>query len=271
MNILLLSLISCTSACGADLLSDLETITRSEVSTESAFSSVSGSSDALASNLEASASAARQSDGASLWIELIRIADETRAAAHWDGMPRQLVNREPLLAYSGLSIGACTRRYTSANAASIECYDGKFLVIVRIHYRGRSTRPADGYNSADPAGDRIACEGIARRVLARARGLEAVAATTVTVGSASVPALTGSRGDVLVELRSYCLARGLSLTMNARQSTASFQSGSRTVIVPLAANRIKGGSAWYSSQDISVMRNGQWYVPLNALSSACQG
>ena len=120
----------------------------------------------------------------------------------------------------------------------------------------------------DREADKVACEGIVRRTLARLRGLDAQQRTNIIIGSVSVPAFTGACGDVLVDLQAYCQARNFALNVSARGGTASFQSGTRLVIVPLAARKVKGGSRWYDSQDISIIRNERWFVSLNALNTA---
>jgi hypothetical protein len=222
--------------------------------------------------MDAGLSAHRESDGAELYVRLFRASDEATMTRGWARWIPQTGYAGPHVGFSGLPIGMDVRQFPSARSVSVEATDGAFSIEVRVSFIKRP-RPQNDYvdPSADPD-EKIACEGMARRILARARGLESRSSVVTVVGSTSVATLIGARGDTLVDLQGYCRARGLALTMNARAGAASFAApNGDAVVIPLAAPKLKAGARWIESHDISVMKSGIWYVPLNALNSACQG
>jgi hypothetical protein len=72
----------------------------------------------------------------------------------------------------------------------------------------------------------------------------------------------------LVDLDSYCQAYNLQLSTNHLLGTASFTAGGEQVIIPLAAKNIKDGARWIETTDISVIKDGKWYVSIAALQDA---
>lgn len=252
----------------ADMLADMATVANSEASSERSFL-VEGHPTENDSGLNAFVSARRSADGADLWIRLLKLADDTKASRFW----RFTVSSSPdaTTAFTNLPIGSEMRRHAGRGSASKDAFDGTFFVFVQITYRGSGTRGNVQWQTVDREGDKVACEGLARRCLARLRNLEAQSAGNVQVGTTSVPSAMGPRGDRLVQLTTYCTARGVTLSVNARQGTASFSAHGVQVIVPLAAKRIKAGSEWYDSNDISIIRNAHWFVPLTAIENAYRG
>lgn len=213
----------------------------------------------------------RHSDYARLSIRLLKLDRESDSPRFWDRLMPQLVYTKSYAGFSEFPIGTNTRRYASGGGNGLDTYEGTYFVQIQTAYKGSGARGNVTWNATDREGDKVACEGLARRCLARLQNLDARTASNVTVGAASLPSVQGSRGDRLVPLSAYCAARNVALSVNQRQGTASFTANGRLVVVPLAAHRIKAGSQWYDSNDISILRNGQWYVPLTAIEGAYHG
>ncbi|MDQ2985270.1 MAG: hypothetical protein M3R13_00945 [Armatimonadota bacterium] len=163
---------------------------------------------------------------------------------------------------SGLPCGERVRVSGGRMGTMMQAMDGIYLV--RSHVGYRQGEPAAEQRTAD---NRI-IEGLIRRALARCRGLQAQTASNMNVGGVSVGSVTGPRGERLVDLARYCQALNLQLLTNGPLGTASFSSGGEMVIVPLSAKKIKDGGRWIDSNDISLVKDGKWYVSYAALQDA---
>ncbi len=212
--------------------------------------------------------AIRESDGASMAVDVRRIRDGADPAVHWVGSGPAAVSAEPSVGFSGLPLGTDCRRNSSTGAIGIDTYDGIIFVDVTVSYRGRPTGGEPEWIRTDPSGDLLRCEGVARRLLARLRGERAIGAPNLTVGGSPVGSVTGPRGERLVDLTRYCQAYNLQLSTNQVLGTASFTAGGEQVIIPLAAKSIKDGARWIDTTDISLIKEGKWFVSYAALEEA---
>jgi hypothetical protein len=89
-----------------------------------------------------------------------------------------------------------------------------------------------------------------------------------TLNGIAVAQANGPRGERLVDLTRYCQAYNLALNTNQVLGTASFMAGGEQVIIPLAAKRVKDGARWIDTTDISLIKDGKWYVSYAALEEA---
>ena len=212
--------------------------------------------------------AIRSSDGASISIDVRRVRDGSDLPGYWIDSGPALVSDEPPVAFSGLPIGTTARRSASSGSAYLDTYDGNVFVDVVVSYRGRPTNGGPDWLRDDPTGDLVRCEGLARRVLAKLRGNKAAMANPMVINGVTVSTAVGPRGERLVNLEQYCQAWNLSVNSNIQLGTASFTVGGEQVVIPLAAKKIKDGSQWIESTDISLIKNGKWYVSFAALQTA---
>jgi hypothetical protein len=164
--------------------------------------------------------------------------------------------------FSGLPSGSKARRMASDVALAMHSTDGVFVASAQVTHHG--TRP----NSETLEADKVFVEGLARRMLAKCRGLQSSEMASLQVNGASVGSITGPRGERLADLVRYCQALNLQLNTNTELGTASFTSGGEQVIIPLAAKKIKDGARWIDSTDISLIKDGKWYVSYAALQEA---
>lgn len=247
---------------------EAQALVRNELSSVSAYTlrgtGIRDSNGAFSAN----GRAIRESDGASLSVDIRRIRDGSDPVLNWVGSGPSLASNEPSLAFSGLPIGTDSRRSISNGAIGLDTYDGPIFVDVVVSYRGRPTGGEPDWLRSDPEGDLIRCEGVTRRLLARIRGLKAVNAANLTVAGSPVGSVRGPRGERLVDLVRYCQALNISLNTNAEMGTASFTYGGELVIIPLAAKKIKAGARWIDTIDISLIKDGKWYVSYAALQDA---
>ena len=168
--------------------------------------------------------------------------------------------RETLM--SDLPCGEKARVSQGRLGLMYQSMDGVFLLQTKLSYRG-NLPPGEL-----AASDRVLAEGLLRRCLARSRGLQTASAGSVNIAGTSVEAVTGPRGERLIDFARYCQALQISPTWNAPLGTASFIWNNEMVIVPLAAKRIKDGARWIESNDITLIRDGKWYASYAALQQA---
>jgi hypothetical protein len=168
--------------------------------------------------------------------------------------------RETLL--SDLPCGERARVSQGRLGRMCQSLDGVFLVQTKLSYRGQA--PPEELAATDS----VLAEGLLRRCLARSRGLQTASAASVNIAGTSVEAVTGPRGERLIDFARYCQALQISPTWNAPLGTASFIWNNEMVIVPLAAKRIKDGARWIESNDITLIRDGKWYASYAALQQA---
>lgn len=213
-------------------------------------------------------SSARQSDGASILLDAKKIKETIDPAIYWVSTGPAAISSEPALGFSDLPIGQQARRGAGGGAATLSAYDGRVFVDARVVYRGRPANGEPEWISSDPNGDKTICEGLTRRTLARVRGLKAQITTNVSVAGSAVGAVNGPRGERLVDLQHYCQALNLQLSTNGNLGTASFTAGGEQVVIPLAAKKIKDGARWIDTNDISLIKDGKWYVSYAALQEA---
>lgn len=116
--------------------------------------------------------------------------------------------------------------------------------------------------------DKAIIEGLSRRVVGRWAALESTPAPNVQIGSATVLARRGDKGQLQLNLNDWCAAKGITLNSNPTNPVATFQSGGNSVILPLASNQIKIGSDWVKADEVSLLHNDMWYVPKTLLDAA---
>ncbi len=240
-----------------ELYQEVGEIARSEVNGAPAFVRFSASGDDLPDSTQYVVSARRQNVH-SLRLVVRKVRTEQAAARLWADLEPSVRPTHPAVGFSGLPIGSKTRRIEGARALALQVGDGLFVAEVLLVYGPPSTREAD----------KDLVEGITRRTLARCRGLQAQATAQMTVGGTAIGSITGPRGERLVDLQRYTQVLGLQLTTNQQRGTASFTSGGEMVIIPLAAKRIKDGPRWIDTSDISLIKDGKWYVSYAALQEA---
>ncbi len=245
-------------------LIDVKLIARSELAVERAFEYKRSTAD-NDTGLTVDVFARRASDNASMSILIRKVPQDSMAPEFWVSTGPSTGYQDRKAAFSDYPVGAGTRRTAGSGGMTIDTYDGTFFVNVQILYRGSGARGNVEWLSSDREGDKTACEGIARRTLARLRALETTSSTSTRVGLENVLCLSGPRGETLANIDGFCRGRGWALRVNARQGICAFTAGSRDVIVPLAAKGIKVGSQWVETRDISVSKDGLWYVSLEAL------
>lgn len=237
--------------------SDIRTIARSEVNTATGFVKTAESGEDRPASSSYVVIASRQNSHS---LRLLIYKEQTQAAFDrlWIDLSPSVVSTLPPTGFSGLPIGTETRRVEHERLISLTVADEFFATKVMLVYAPMSTR----------ADDKELVEGLARRMLARSRGLQATVATPMTIGQTSVGTVNSSGGVRMVDLQRYAQALGLQLATNHVRGTASFSSGGEMVIIPLAAKRIKDGSRWIDTNDVSVINDGKWYVSYAALQEA---
>ncbi|MGI8923118.1 MAG: hypothetical protein ACR2HJ_03600 [Fimbriimonadales bacterium] len=250
-----------TAGGWADMYDDSRAIARTEVVSDPAFRIDRSGGDRGQDSFFYDATA-RRANRNSLLLTIYKRPDETGASSVWNALTPNLRTEQSNVAFSGLPVGAAVRQNVGIRGGcSIHAIDGLFVVKAHLSYSG--SRPPEGGN----ADDKIICEGVARRSLARCRGLQAQSAQNINVNGTEVGSLTGPRGERLVDLVRYCEALNLEMTTNQRLGTASFTQGGEQVIIPLAALKIKDGPRWIETQDISLIKSGKWYVSYAGLEA----
>ncbi|MGI8924769.1 MAG: hypothetical protein ACR2HJ_12210 [Fimbriimonadales bacterium] len=243
---------------GADMYDDVRVIARDEAATDG-FVLESGGGERTP--LLFYTAAARRASNDDLDALVYKVANDDQADVVWENIKPQTRTRLPNQGFSSLPLGSLARAGRSERGSPyVQATDGHIIVQVQINLR--ENRPQETQE-----GDKITSEGVARRTLARCRGLQAQSAQNINVNGIPVGSVTGPRGERLVDLVGYCQARGLELTTNQRLGTASFTQGGEQVIIPLAALKIKDGPRWIETRDISLIKNGRWYVSYEGLES----
>lgn len=260
-------LIACLAMMPMQQVGDATEIVRDELGRLPTFV-LEGVSNTAGTSFLVSGRAIRRSDGASALMTVNRIRDTSDAKLYWVSTGSATGPIEPQPAFSGLPIGENAQCSSSGGASHVRAHDGPVFVKVTIHFRGQPGQTGTTWISSDPEADRIRCERLGRRTLARIRGLKAQAAGTVNLSGSTAACVTGPRGERLVDLSRYCELLGLQLSTNESLGTASFTVGGEQVIIPLAAKKIKDGARWIETTDISLIKDGKWYVSYAALQSA---
>jgi hypothetical protein len=240
-----------------EFYSDIREITRSELNTAPAFVRVSESGEDKPNSVQYIIVATRQNVH-SLRLVNYKVRDQAAVDRLWRDLMPSVASTLPPTGFSGLPIGTKVRRVEDERLISLNVADGLFVTKTMLVYAPLANQTAD----------KDMVEGLTRRTLARCRGLQASAAAPMTIGQTSVGSITGSGGDRMVDLQRYAQALGLQLATNHVRGTATFSSGGEMVIIPLAAKKIKDGSRWIDTNDISVMKDGKWYVSYAALQEA---
>lgn len=211
----------------------------------------------------------RESDLATLSLSAQRISTRHTPEEYWTGISPALLSNEPPLGYSGFPVAENARRGGSQASSFLQAYDGRIFVKCSLSYRPYIDQGGiPRWRAADPEGDKDVCEGIARFTLAEVRGFDGQQSSPVNIGGFPIAALTGPRGERLVDLAGYCQVLELNLRTNGVLGTASFTVGGEQVIIPLAAKGIKDGPRWIETNDISLIKDGKWYVSYAALQEA---
>jgi hypothetical protein len=164
--------------------------------------------------------------------------------------------------FSGFSCGSKARRSGGTAGIMMHSHDGVFMVLTQLFYRGQS--PSIEARDAD----KQFLEGLNRRLLSKSRGLQSEDVSPMNVNGLTVASITGPRGERLVDLTRYCQVLNLQLSTNSVLGTASFTAGGEQVIIPLAAKKLKDGPRWIDTTDISLIKDGKWYVSYAALQEA---
>ncbi|MGI8922566.1 MAG: hypothetical protein ACR2HJ_00765 [Fimbriimonadales bacterium] len=90
----------------------------------------------------------------------------------------------------------------------------------------------------------------------------------MNIGGTQVGSVNGPGGERLFDPVRYCQALNPELSTNDLLGTASFTSGGELVVIPLAAKKLKDGGRWIQTTDISLVKNGKWYVSYAGLQDA---
>lgn len=243
---------------GDELYGPVGDIAKSEVAACEGWVRFSADGDNQANSITYAA-LARRDNIHTIHVVAYKVRTEQLADRLWADLRPSVRTTEPETGFSGLPIGSKTRRIQGRGAIALHAIDGLFATNVYINFPSPP---------ATLESDKELVEGLTRRTLARCRGLQAQAASNMNVGGASVSSITGPRGERLVDLVRYCQALNLQLSTNGPLGTASFSSGGEMVIVPLSAKKIKDGGRWIESLDISLIKDGKWYVSYAALQEA---
>lgn len=251
---------------GLNLFDEARVIARTEISNSEGFAVESdGGRDGDA--FVVTVSGRRSADHASIATHISKAASEANAEKNWVwGSPS--VKPGPAPAFSELPVGTVARCGSGTGNIWSEARDGSFTVKVSVRYAGTGPRGSVAWQAGHRPADKLAVEGILRRSLAKCRGLQAVSAGNTTLNGTVVAQTNGPRGERLVDLTRYCQAYNLQLSTNQILGTASFTAGGEQVIIPLAAKSIKDGARWIDTTDISLIKEGKWFVSYAALEEA---
>mgnify|MGYP001457198404 CR=1 FL=1 len=110
-----------------------------------------------------------------------------------------------------------------------------------------------------------AIEGIVRWGVARIEGSKLGSEESLTVRGKRLPSRRAPSGLILVDVEAWCQAQDLTVAKNDVLGTISFVRSDRRTIVPLGSYAFKTGSNWWQSSYVNCVRNGRWFVPLDAL------
>ncbi|MCW5940168.1 MAG: hypothetical protein KF884_09375 [Fimbriimonadaceae bacterium] len=110
-----------------------------------------------------------------------------------------------------------------------------------------------------------AIEGIVRWGVARIEGSKLGSEESLTVRGKRLPCRRAPSGLILVDVEAWCQAQDLTVAKNDVLGTISFVRSDRRTIVPLGSYAFKTGSNWWQSSYVNCVRNGRWFVPLDAL------
>jgi hypothetical protein len=209
------------------------------------------------SGINCVAGARRTEDRARLSVQVGRASNPEEAQQFWEEISAAKYT-DTYLPFSGLPLGDSTRRNSTEGGVAIEATASRWYCRFQVAYGGSHNRESD----------KVLAEGMARNFLAAATGFEAAHIAGIAVAGTTVGCVTGSNGERLVDLVGYCDVLNLQLSTNTQLGTASFTWGGEMVVIPLAAKRIKDGSRWIGTQDISVIVDNRWYVSYAALEEA---
>ncbi|MBA3726094.1 MAG: hypothetical protein H0W86_06490 [Armatimonadetes bacterium] len=258
---LLIPLFLTLLAMGDELYDAVGAIARDEATSDTAFRYAGRHGENEATHFLHIVSATRE-NGNRLSLSAYRLATGDGAEGLWISMMPNLRTPSSGNAFSSLPVGTNARAVSgSGSGCDIQVVDGTVVVVSSISYV--RSRPSEQTHEDD----KIICEGIARRTLARCRGLQAQSAQNININGTPVGSVTGPRGERLVDLVGYCQARGLELTTNQRLGTASFTQDGELVVIPLAALKIKDGPRWIDTRDIALIKDGRWYVSFEGLEA----
>lgn len=172
--------------------------------------------------------------------------------------------------FSGLPLGHNVHKADGRGGMGFTSRAGLYTVQISISaYQSLPGNPPT-FSIDDRESDQQLIEGLTRFALAAANGLDSHVAEPLNVAGTQVSTVTGTAGGRLANLRQYCQAKGVTVDIDSRASKATFTFQGRLVTIPLAATKISAGQTWIESDDISILRAGEWFVSYAALQSATQ-
>jgi hypothetical protein len=209
----------------------------------------------------------RQADGASIKFNLSWARNNQVAAKSWvEGrIVSTLVNPAT---FSGMPLGHNLHSSSTSGGIGIYARAGVYNSHVSISAYPSAPGNPPSFTVSDREGDQQIIEGLARFSLAAANGLVAAPSEPIGVSGAQVPTLLGPEGGRLVDLQSYCLAKGTTAIIDLLAGKATTTYAGRDVLVPLGSTKVLAGQEWFESNDITVVRDGRWFVPLANLQAA---
>lgn len=169
---------------------------------------------------------------------------------------------------SGMPLGHRVRRVLQSKIVNIYTHYDRWSVGLSTGYKGKMIEGRWTIQNQSLQEDWEIAESLARRVMGRLAGTDSRAGAPQQIRGRAVSSRTGIQGDVQLNLTEWAAAQGFRFNYNSETCMASFSRNGQVVILPMASNQIKIGPRWSKTEEISLLHNGEWYVPRALLDAA---
>lgn len=168
---------------------------------------------------------------------------------------------------SELPIGTSVRVSNASKTVSANIVAGSWIFGFSGARADLVDRPPTVYPTEALQQDWQLVENLARRVIGRLVARDSESAMIQRVGSANVLTRHGAQSQVQLNLREWSVAKGYVLQLNDVTSVASMTVNAKPILIPLGSNSIKVGTQWINAPEVSMLHNGEWYVPKSLLDA----
>lgn len=172
---------------------------------------------------------------------------------------------------SGIPLGDAYFSNTSEGARSQEAIAGRFICRIRVLYKPTRREPPVTWSAGQAEADSILLERFVREKLGKDLGASFEDFRPVIVhGTSCQDTLKSDSGVVYVRMQEWVHAYGYTVTVNPATLAMDLVGNNRNLRFVMLAKSYRKGSEWRPmlGNTYPVLRDGNWYVPLDAMEAS---